>query len=43
MKYSVKELLDLGEAGQFAVPAFNIYNFGSLMGIRKAVLETGAR
>lgn len=42
MKYSVKELLDLGEAGQFAVPAFNIYNFGSLMGIKNAALETGA-
>lgn len=42
MKYSVKEILDLGESGQFAVPAFNIYNFGSLMGIRNAAIETGA-
>lgn len=42
MKYSVKEILDLGESGQFAVPAFNIYNFGSLMGIRDAAIETGA-
>lgn len=42
MKYSVKEILDLGESGQFAIPAFNIYNFGSLMGIRDAAIETGA-
>lgn len=42
MKYTVKEILDLGEKGGFAVPAFNIYNFGSLMGVRDAAIETGA-
>lgn len=42
MKYTLNEILTLAEQGGFAVPAFNIYNFGSLMGIRDAVLETGA-
>lgn len=42
MKYSVKEILDLGEKGNFAVPAFNIYNFGSLLGVKNAAIETGA-
>lgn len=42
MIYTTKEILDLAEKGGFAVPAFNIYNFGSLMGIKDAVKETGA-
>ena len=42
MKYSVKDILCLAEEGNFAVPAFNIYNFGSLMGIKDAAKETGA-
>lgn len=42
MRYSLKDILDLGEKGGFAVPAFNIYHFTGLMGVKNAVIETGA-
>ena len=42
MKYTVKEILDMADKGGFAVPAFNIYNFGSLMGVKDAAEKTGA-
>ena len=42
MKYTVKEILDLGEKGGFAVPAFNMYNFESVLGVMHAAEETGA-
>ena len=42
MLTTMKEVLDLAEKGGFAVPAFNLYNFGSLLGIKDAVKETGA-
>lgn len=42
MKYTVKEILDLGEKGGFAVPAFNMYNFESILGVMHAAEETGA-
>ena len=42
MRYGLKEILDLGEAGSFAVPAFNVYNLETVLGIMKAAEETGA-
>lgn len=42
MKYSLDEILNLGEEGGFAVPAFNIYNFESILGVMHAAEETGA-
>ena len=42
MRYSLNEILELGEKGGFAVPAFNIYNFESILGVMHAAEETGA-
>lgn len=42
MRYSLKEILDLAEAGGFAVPAFNVYNLETLMGVVRAAEETKA-
>lgn len=42
MKYTLKEILDLGEKGGFAIPAFNVYNLETLMGVVKAAEETDA-
>ena len=42
MRYTLKEILDLAEKGGFAVPAFNVYNLETLMGVVKAAEETNA-
>lgn len=42
MKYGLDEILELGERDGFAVPAFNIYNFESILGVMQAAEETGA-
>lgn len=42
MRYTLKEILDLAEKGGFAVPAFNVYNLETLMGVTAAAEETGA-
>ena len=42
MKYDLKEILDIGEQGGFAVPAFNVYNLETVLGVMKAAEETGA-
>ncbi len=42
MQYTLKEILDLGEAGGFAVPAFNVYNLETVLGVMNAAEETGA-
>lgn len=42
MKYSLKEILDLAQEGGYAVPAFNVYNLETVMGVVRAVEETGA-
>ena len=42
MRHGLKEILDLGEAGGFAVPAFNVYNLETVLGVMKAAEETGA-
>ena len=38
MRYSLKEILDLAEAGNFAVPAFIVYNLETLMGVVRATV-----
>lgn len=42
MKYDLKEILELAEEGGFAVPAFNVYNTETLLGVMQAAEETGA-
>lgn len=42
MIYGLKEILDIGEAGGFAVPAFNVYNLETVLGVMHAAEETGA-
>lgn len=42
MRYDLKEILDLGEQGGFAVPAFNIYNAECAIAVMQAAEETGA-
>ena len=42
MRYDLKEILDIGEQGGFAVPAFNVYNLETVLGVMKAAEETGA-
>lgn len=42
MRYDLKEILDLAEKGGYAVPAFNVYNLETLMGVVKAAEETNA-
>lgn len=42
MLYNVKDILDLGEKGGFAIPAFNVYNLEEVIGVMKAAEETGA-
>ena len=41
MRYDLKEILDIGEAGGFAVPAFNVYNLETVLGVMIAAVETG--
>ncbi|MDO5565995.1 MAG: class II fructose-bisphosphate aldolase [Planctomycetia bacterium] len=40
MLVNLKEVLDLAAAGTFAVPAFNVYNMETVMGIVQAAEET---
>ena len=42
MRCNLDEILELAERGNFAVPAFNIYNFESMLGVMYAAQETGA-
>lgn len=42
MIYDLKEILDIGEKNGFAVPAFNVYNLETVLGVMKAAEETGA-
>lgn len=42
MRYELKEILDLGEQGGFAVPAFNVYNLETVLGVFHAAQQTGA-
>ena len=42
MLVTLKDLLDLAEKGNFAIPAFNVYNTETIMGVIKAAEETKA-
>ena len=42
MRYDLNEILALGEKGGFAVPAFNVYNLETVLGVMNAAEETGA-
>lgn len=42
MRYDLNEILDLADKGNFAVPAFNVYNLEMLMGVARAAQETKA-
>jgi len=42
MLVSLKYVLDLAEKGNFAIPAFNVYNMESVMGVLKAAEEMNA-
>ena len=42
MRYTLKEILDLAEKGGFAIPAFNVYNLETLMGVTAAAEENDA-
>lgn len=42
MRYDLKEILELGEEGGFAIPAFNVYNTETVLGIMQAAEQTGA-
>ena len=42
MRYDLKDILNIGEQGSFAVPAFNVYNLETVMGVMQAAEETGA-
>ncbi len=42
MLVNLKTVLDLAEKGNFAIPAFNVYNMESVMGVLKAAEEAKA-
>lgn len=42
MRYDLKEILEIGEQGGFAIPAFNVYNLETVLGVMNAAEETGA-
>lgn len=42
MLVNLKYVLDLAEKGNFAIPAFNVYNMESVMGVLKAAAEMRA-
>lgn len=42
MVTNLKAILDIGEAGGFAIPAFNVYNLESVVGVTRAAEATGA-
>ena len=39
MLVTLKEVIDLAEKGNFAIPAFNVYNTETIMGVVKAAEE----
>ena len=42
MLVNLKYVLDIAEKGNFAIPAFNVYNMESVMGVLKAAEEMNA-
>ena len=42
MLISLKDIISIAEEGNFAIPAFNVYNTESIMGVAKAAEEAKA-
>ena len=42
MLVSLKEVIDMAEKGNFAIPAFNVYNLETVMGVIDAAEEMRA-
>lgn len=42
MKYDLRSILEIGEKKGCAIPAFNVYNLETLLGVMNAAQETGA-
>ena len=42
MLTGLKEILDIAEKGGFAIPAFNVYNMETVMGVIRAAEEAKA-
>ena len=42
MLYDLKDILSLGEWGGYAIPAFNVYNMETVLGVMNAAEEAGA-
>ena len=42
MLVSLKQIIDMAEKGGFAIPAFNVYNTETVMGVIKAAEEERA-
>ena len=42
MLISLKEIIDIAEKGNFAIPAFNVYNTETIMGVIDAAEELRA-
>ena len=42
MRYDLNDILAIGEQGGFAIPAFNVYNLETVLGVMYAAEETGA-
>lgn len=42
MLFDLNEILNLAETGGFAIPAFNVYNLETVLGVMQAAEETGA-
>jgi len=42
MLVSLKQIIDMAENGGFAIPAFNVYNTETVMGVIKAAEEEKA-
>ena len=39
MLVNLKQIIDMAERGNFCVPAFNVYNLETVMGVLKAAEE----
>ena len=42
MLVNLKQIIDMAERGNFCVPAFNVYNMETVMGVLKAAEEAKA-
>ena len=42
MRYNLQSILEIGEKRKCAIPAFNVYNLETVLGVRNAAEKTGA-